>query len=78
MEGKSLIERVRQWPIDLKNYVQELQMEMRRVTWPSRKQVRATTMVVLVTVFMFAVYFAVVDFALARTIGKIFEVFSTT
>jgi len=46
MEGMSVVQKIRQWPVGLKNYVQELQMEMRRVTWPSRKQVRATTLVV--------------------------------
>ena len=34
---------------------------MRRVTWPNRKQVEGTTVVVIVSVFAFAAYFAVVD-----------------
>jgi len=34
---------------------------MRRVTWPSWKQVRATTIVVIIAVFAFAAYFAVID-----------------
>ncbi|MCL5745359.1 MAG: preprotein translocase subunit SecE [Acidobacteria bacterium] len=73
MESKSFVENLRQWPVDVKNYVQELQMEMRRVTWPSRKQVEATTVVVIVTVFLFAAYFFAVDLALTRTIGKLFS-----
>jgi preprotein translocase subunit SecE len=76
-EGKlSLVEKVRRWPADLKEYFQELQNEMRRVTWPSRKQVQATTAVVIVTVFMFAAYFAVVDQVMTQTVGKIFQVFT--
>ncbi len=39
--------------------------ELRLVTWPGRAQVRATTLVVLVTVFAFAVFFGVVDYFLA-------------
>ena len=35
--------------------------EMKRVTWPPWKQVRATTVVVIVAVFAFAAYFLVVD-----------------
>jgi preprotein translocase subunit SecE len=69
-------DKVRQWPLAVKNYVQELQMEMRRVTWPSKNQVRATTVVVIVTVFGFAAYFAVVDTVFARLIGKLFQVFT--
>jgi len=34
---------------------------MRKVVTPSRKEVQATTTVVLVTVFIFAAYFWVVD-----------------
>ena len=60
----------------VKEYVQELQMEMRRVTWPSWKQVRATTTVVIVSVFAFAAYFAVVDFLISKGITKIFDVFT--
>jgi preprotein translocase subunit SecE len=49
---------------------------MRRVTWPTRKQVQATTAVVIVTVFMFAAYFYVVDRLVSGTIGKVFQVFT--
>lgn len=78
MESQSLTDRMRQWPTAVKDYVQELQLEMRRVTWPSRKQVQATTVVVIFTVFIFAAYFFVVDQALARTIGKLFSTFTRT
>jgi preprotein translocase subunit SecE len=76
MEGNSFGEKVRQWPGKVKSYVQELQMEMRRVTWPSRKQVQATTAIVVVTVFAFAAYFAVIDSVFTRAIGKLFSVFT--
>jgi preprotein translocase subunit SecE len=62
--------------MQLKNYVGELQTEMRRVTWPNWKQVRANTLVVIACVFGFAAYFAVVDFALGRTLGAIFDSFT--
>ena len=75
MAGNAL-EKIRQWPASLKNYYQELQMEMRRVTWPSRKQVQATTAVVIVTVFGFAAYFAVVDSVFSNAIGKLFTIFT--
>ena len=60
-ESGNFIQRASSWPVQVKNYFEELQMEMRRVTWPSWKQVRATTLVVIVAVFAFAAYFAVVD-----------------
>jgi len=76
MEGTSLVRKIRDWPVGLKNYVQELQMEMRKVTWPSRKQVRATTVVVVATVFGFAAYFAVIDSIFSQAIGKLFGMFT--
>ena len=75
-EVQTFVEKLRAWPVGVKNYVQELQTEMRRVTWPSRKQVRATTVVVIATVFAFAAYFAVIDTLIGRRITKIFQVFS--
>jgi len=76
METKSLGARIAGWPVRLKNYFEDLQTEMRRVTWPNWKQVRATTLVVIATVFAFAAYFAVVDMVLGRAIGKVFDTFT--
>ena len=42
---------IAKWPTQVKDYVEELQHEMKLVTWPSWKQVRATTGVVLAAVF---------------------------
>ena len=75
-EGNSFLERVGQWPAQTKSYIDDLRQEMRRVTWPNQKQVRATTGVVIATVFAFAAYFAVVDFLVGRGITKLFNVLS--
>jgi preprotein translocase subunit SecE len=61
------------WPAKVKDYFDDLKAEMRRVTWPNRKQVQATTAVVIVAVFLFAAYFAVVDLVLGRAINQIFQ-----
>ena len=53
-----------------------LRREMRLVTWPSRNQVRATTMVVLVTVFVFASFFGVVDYILTYIQTRVYKSFS--
>jgi len=73
-EGVSgnFIQRASSWPVRVKNYFEELQAEMRRVTWPSWKQVRATTTVVIIAVFMFAAYFFVVDDVVNSAITKLF------
>lgn len=64
------------WPTRIQDYYNELKMEMRRVSWPTWIQVRATTAVVIASVFAFAFYFFVVDFLITRFINKIFETFA--
>jgi preprotein translocase subunit SecE len=64
------------WVAGTKNYIEELQHEMKLVTWPSWKQVRATTGVVIFAVFAFAAYFAVVDTIVGRGIQKLFDTFT--
>ncbi|MBV8821076.1 MAG: preprotein translocase subunit SecE [Acidobacteriaceae bacterium] len=69
----SLMQRVGSWPTRVKDYYEELKLEMRRVSWPSWKQVRATTLVVIVSVFAFAAYFALVDEIVGSAINKLFN-----
>jgi preprotein translocase subunit SecE len=76
MEANNLAQRVGSWPAKTRDYFDDLKQEMRRVTWPSWKQVRATTTVVIASVFAFAAYFAVVDMVVGRGVNKLFEVFS--
>lgn len=75
-ESGNFIQRASGWPAQVKNYVEELQMEMRKVTWPSWKQVRATTAVVIAAVFAFAAYFFVVDDIVNSAINKIINTFT--
>ena len=72
----NLLQRASTWPGGVKNYFEELQAEMRRVTWPSWKQVRATTLVVIVAVFAFAAYFAVIVEIFASLINKLMNAFT--
>ena len=64
------------WFEGTKDYVNELKLEMRRVTWPNRKQVQGTTAVVIFSVFAFAAYFEVVDSILSRGVTAVFRIFT--
>jgi len=75
-EELSFPQRAASWPAQVKDYFQELQVEMKRVTWPSWKQVRATTGVVIVAVFAFASYFALVDTIVSEGLKRLMNVFS--
>ena len=73
MEDNSFLEKVKVWPTRTRDYFKELQNEMRRVTWPNRKQVEGTTAVVILTVFAFAGFFAVVDTVPDRTVVRLYH-----
>jgi preprotein translocase subunit SecE len=64
------------WFESTKDYFNELKLEMRRVTWPNRKQVEGTTVVVIISVFAFAGYFAVVDSLLAKGVKGVLQFFT--
>jgi preprotein translocase subunit SecE len=75
-EEISITQKAAGWPAEVKEYVGELRLEMRRVTWPAWKQVRATTGVVIAAVFAFAAYFFVVDFVVGNAVTKLFDKFT--
>jgi preprotein translocase subunit SecE len=50
-------------------FLHDTRAEMRRVTWPSLREVQNTTIITLVAVIFFAVYLFLVDQGLARLIG---------
>ena len=64
------------WPQQTKSYIDDIKLEMRRVSWPSWIQVRATTGVVIAAVFLFAAYFAVVDALVNSAVTHIIDYFS--
>ena len=60
-------------PIErLGQFIHDTRQEMSKVTVPTRAQVQSTTIVVVVTVFLFAGYFALVDFVVSHTLDKWF------
>ena len=54
-----------------RTFLGDVRAELRKVVAPSRKEVQATTLVVLVTVFVFAFYFWVVDYVFYHGIHAI-------
>ena len=63
------------WWNNSRTFLTEVRNEMRRVTWPSRREVYATTVVVLLVSAFFGVYFWGIDLALAWIVDRIFVMF---
>jgi preprotein translocase subunit SecE len=56
-----------------RTFLTEVRNEVKRVTWPSRKEVYATTFVVILTSIFFGLYLFVVDFGLNSLIQWVFK-----
>jgi len=74
--GDSFGDRMKSWPERVKTFYNDVRTEMKKVTAPSFKEVRATTAVVIVTVFLFGVYFWAIDNVIGRGIDSLFRYFA--
>ncbi len=53
----------------LKNYFRDAWSEFKKVTWPSRKELRSSTLTVLVVVAFCGVFLGVIDLILTALLG---------
>lgn len=64
-----------QWIPKTRDYIRETRSEMRKVTWPSRKEVVGTTGVVLIAVLFFGIYLWLCDYAILAGVKTFFRQF---
>ncbi len=58
----------------LKTFLREVRAELKKVTWPKRKEVYGTTMVVIVTCVIFGVYLWLVDVVMGWALTRLYSV----
>ena len=68
--------KIKSLPERINAFYNDVRTEMRKVTTPSRKEVQATTAVVIVTVFLFGLYFFIVDNVIGRGVDFLFRTLS--
>jgi preprotein translocase subunit SecE len=61
------------WWGSFRTFLTEVRNELKRVTWPSRKEVYATTIVVILTSIFFGVYLWLVDLGFGQIVKFIFS-----
>ena len=54
-------------------FLSEVRSEVKKVTWPTKKEAMGGTAVVLVVVFIMALFLGLVDMVLSKIIGVIFS-----
>lgn len=52
-------------------FFQEFKTEMKKVTWPGRKETAASTVVVIFTVLIIVLFLGLVDYALGRIVYSV-------
>jgi len=55
----------------ISGFLREVVSEMRKVTWPGRKELIGSTIVVVVLVLIIAFYIGLVDFFLSRLMDMV-------
>jgi len=73
--GGNFSDRIKSWPERIRAFYNEVRTEMRKVTAPTWKEVQATTTVVVVTVFIFGVYFWIIDYVIQHGVNALFNYF---
>ena len=63
-EQNELTTTIKSWPERVKTFYNDVRTEMKKVTAPSFKEIQSTTVVVIITVFIFGLYFGIVDWGI--------------
>ena len=66
-----------EWWNKSKTFFSEVVSEMKKVTFPARDEVVGTTVVVIITSFVFALFLYVADFAIVKAYEQILTVFGS-
>ena len=61
------------WTTQVREFVKEVQVESTKVSWPSRNELRDSTLVVIVTVLIVSAFVGVVDRALSVGVNLLFR-----
>jgi preprotein translocase subunit SecE len=69
--------RIKAWPQRAKSFYNDVRTEMKKVTTPSRKEVQGTTTVVIITVFIFGLYFFLIDNLIGKSLDTLLRYLKT-
>jgi len=76
VEQNAIATTLRSWPERIRTFYNDVRTEMKKVTSPSLKEVQGTTTVVIITVFLFGLYFWGVDTLIGRGIDWVLRTLS--
>jgi len=59
------------WWFQARQFLREVKVELKKVTWPNRKETIGSTLVVIVVVLLMSFYFGIIDLIFGSILGKI-------
>ena len=74
-ETPAWVQRLGDYPRRLRQFLHEVRVEMRQVTWPTMDDVKSTTVVVILTVFFFGFFLFAVDLGVSQMVEKVLKAF---
>ena len=66
---------IKGWWENSRSFLVEVRNEMKRVTWPSGREIYATTVVVILVSMFFGLYLWVLDLGLSFAVNWVFQKF---
>ncbi len=76
VEQNAITTAVKSWPERIKVFYNDVRTEMKKVTSPGLKEVQGTTTVVIITVFLFGLFFFLTDFVISHTLERMLHYLS--
>jgi preprotein translocase SecE subunit len=73
-EGSPLAHAKGAWQ-QLRQYASEVKIETKRVTWPGMQEVYGTTVMVVLTTFIFGIYFYILDLIFSHGVTGVLNYF---
>ncbi len=61
------------WTMQVREFVKEVQVESAKVSWPTRNELRDSTIVVIISVLLVSGFVGIVDRVLAMAVGLLFR-----
>ena len=61
------------WTMQVREFVKEVRVESSKVSWPTRNELRDSTVVVIVAVLLVSFFVGAVDYVLRLLVGLLFR-----
>jgi preprotein translocase subunit SecE len=69
----AVAERVQDWWASTVQFVKEVRVELKKVTWPQRKEIIGSTAVVILASFVVSFFLGFIDLLLQKLLGLVIQ-----